>query len=259
MRLLCLCVCGMLLLYVSCLKEKDEFAKTTVPLEEGVSALDFLDSTPDVQNDDTIQESYIQSDVFKSDYKNPIQWGMLQFAQRNHNPKKLENSRLITIVTRVRLANKSQDFLPVDMRIGELEHIKKNSSFDYKIYTLIVDFFEKMKTNTLDKALNLMIIKTEIPVISRQILYAVKFAADISEVRVGIIVTIDATSKSVPVRIVRKNKDIESRGEFLFYVVFVDGTWFINAIEGDFNSLLVPYTHSGQFVPLGTTGVTQGF
>lgn len=239
----------------------------TDEVDEFIGLIDVYDTQPlafleeaSVSNNGLSSDSINQDLItFSGGYTNIERWGTMEFSQENELTTLLPHNAFVNMLTLSHRGERRSSYYPVDTSIGELLVVKKASFIEEKINQIITVFFDAMKNKTIDNKLSLYVLPSEIPFISRQISRSVEYGPYITEVRVGSIDITDTESLTVLVRVIKEKSQPYGRADLRFYFMSVNGEWFINAIEGDFNILNEPYEIPGAFTPLGTTGVTQGF
>ena len=245
-------------LFISCgAEEIDEFLGLIDVYD--TNPLSFLEETNRENNGLATSQADRDLITFSEGYAKIEQWGSLEFSQENVGMTLLPYNPFVNMLALSRGGEKHTTYYPVDTSIGALLRVKQASFVEEKINEKIVGFFNAMKNQTIDNKLSLYVFTSEIPFISRQISRSVEYAPDITKVRVGKIDILDTDESTALIRVIKEKAQPYGRADLRFYFINEDGEWFINAIEGDFNILNEPYEIKGEFTPLGTTGVTQGF
>ena len=256
----------------SCFPQKKNDNEGTVvndEMQDFTTETEVLNSSTnaeaDASNDNTVEKEKIaintETKVFPDKYTTILNWSTIRIGQEGADISIVEQEKeyISLLQKNVAIGYTYPFFIPYDTVSGSLENIKTQNDSTRKILNILKLFFNDITNNSIDANIGKYVLADEIPVIIRQVAFSQDYGQNITEYRVGNIATAQQDRLYTNVRVFAQFLDFKSRVELIMYFNFLNGNWFISAIEGDINELLVPYTTSIRFEPSGTTGISQGF
>ncbi len=259
-------LCVVIFMFSACSQKEESENTGNVITEDGVQNGATEADATDTSNSDAGEGEENSTNTveqgFPKDYETILNWATIRVGQKGVDMREVsqQEEEYISLLQKNALVGyTSSFFVPYDTLSGTLEDIRTNGGSTEDILVLIKSFFTDISNGNIDTNIGKYVLTEEIPVIIRQVAFSQDYGEYITGYRVGKLINAQQDRRYTNIRVIAQFPDFESRVELIIYFNFVNSSWFISAIEGDINELLVPYTTTKRFEPSGTTGVTQGF
>ncbi len=259
-------LCIVIFMFSACSQKKESENTGNVITEDDIQNGTTEADATDTSNSDAGEKGENSTNTveqgFPEDYETILNWSTIRVGQKGVDIREIsqQEEEYISLLQKNALVGYSSSFfVPYDTLSGILEDIRTNGGSTEDILGLIKSFFTDISNGSIDTNIGKYVLTEEIPVIIRQVAFSQDYGEYITGYRVGKLINAQQDRRYTNIRVIAQFPDFESRVELIVYFNFVNSNWFISAIEGDINELLVPYTTATRFEPSGTTGVTQGF